>query len=130
MYKKLYNYSMLDLSAIFTSKARVKILRILFYHEQSLSLRHISNLSQMPVFSIQRALAQLVEEKIITRKKTKNAKFYSLKRDHQAYGLLVQVFNLEMKNKIRFQSCQYDRKAQSVLNFVSSAKNFPRVTKK
>lgn len=130
LYNNLYNNSMINLSDIFTSKARVKILRILFCHSQFLSLRHISNLSQMPVFSIQRALAQLVDEKILVRKKIKNAKLYSLNRNHQAYELLVQVFNVETKNKIMFRSYQYKHKARSVLDFVSSFLPLPKVIKK
>lgn len=112
---------MFDLSVIFSSKARGAVLRTLCYQGAPLPLRHIAYLSEAPLYSVQRALGQLVDEKIVIRKKQGKYRLFSLNSDHEGYLFLTQLFHLEMNNRIAFSSKAYHQKAKDLLDFCVSA---------
>lgn len=122
LYKVLYNYCMLDIASLFSSRTRFRVLRTLVYQSQPLPLRHIAYLSGSPLFSVQRALKQLVEETILIQKREGCYSLFSLNTHHVSYPFLRQVFDLEMKNQIAFLSENYHKKAKSTLVFSSSAR--------
>lgn len=122
MYNNLYTKSMFDITSIFFSKARFKVIRTLFYHLDPLCLRHIAYLSEIPLFSVQRVLSQLVDEKILIRKKKRPHVLFSLNRQSGLELFLTQLFDLEMKTQLASASEGYQKKAMSVLHFSSSAR--------
>ncbi len=111
-------FAMVDFTQIFASKARIKTLRTLYYQESPLPLRHVAVLSQMPLFSVQRVLNQMVAEKMVSQKKQKNYRLFSLNRKHQSYPFLAGLFELEMKNQI---PARHDKKAHNLLDFIMNA---------
>ncbi len=121
---------MIDLAEIFSSKARTKVLRTLYYQAEPIPLRHVATISDLPVFSIQCALKALVGEKIIKRKKRKKYTLFSLNEDHPCYQFLSKVFHLEMTSCLQADSDQYHKKAKSVLAFAASARRLFRQIKK
>lgn len=124
LYKNLYSKFVFDLTSIFSSKAKLKVLRTLCCQSAPLPLRHIAYLSDTPVFSIQRAVKQLVAQKILIKKRKKPYTYYSLNSNNMFYPFLTQVFDLEIKNRITFLSADYAQKAKRSLDFASSATRF------
>lgn len=124
MYKILYTFYMIDLATIFSSMPRIRILRTLYQARGPLPLRQISCLSSLPLFSVQRTLKQLREEKIIGRKEKKPYVFFELNENYPAYRLLAELFHLEDKHRIADQANRLHRKALSVLDFAGSASDF------
>ena len=111
----------IDLASLFSSKARTKILRTLHYQSQALPLRHIALLADVPVFSIQRALNQLLSEKIIHKKIKNQYTLYSLNKNHPCSNLLSLIFVLEEKALLQTKAPQYHNKAIISLNFSAAA---------
>lgn len=112
---------MLDISDIFSSRARCKVLRTLHHQTAPLCLRHIAYLSGAPLFSVQRVLKQLVDEKMVARKRRASHVLFSLNRQHRFDAFLTQVFDLEMKHHIVSASADYQTRAKHVLHFSHSA---------
>lgn len=117
---------MVDLAEIFSSKARIKVLRTLYYQQEPLPLRQIAYISETTLFSIQRALHQMVEEGLIVKKKQNQYRLFSLNRDHRHYHFLNQVFDAEREIPLL---CCYDKKAASLLDFVCDARNLLKAAK-
>lgn len=117
---------MLDIAHIFSSRARAKVLRTLYYQEAPLPLRQVAYLAQMPLFSIQRVLKQMAEEKLVTRKKQKQYRLFSLNRTHAFYSFLAELFDLERRYDASFLSSRFDRKAKNLLDFVSATRDLFR----
>ena len=114
---------MFDLGVIFSSKARVGVLRTLCYQGAPLPLRHIAYLSGAPLYSVQRVLQQLVHEKMVIEKRRGKYRLFLLNRRHAYYAFLHQIFDLEMKHQIIFSSTQYHQRAKELLDFASSAQH-------
>lgn len=112
---------MFDMAEIFSSKARISILRVLSCQAEPLKLRHIAVLANYPIYSIQRALNQLKKEKLIHKKKERQYRLYSLNQGHPHYSFIGALFELETKNRILWNSQRYEQKATSALEFANSA---------
>ena len=117
IYKLLYINTMKNMSAIFTSKARVKILRTLCFQEQAIPLRHLAYLSDLPVFSVQNALKAFVSEGLIVRTERDNNVLFELNPSDVFYPLMRQIFHLETGYHIRSEAKKYFAKAAQVLQF-------------
>ena len=111
-----------DLASIFSSKARLRVLRTLTHQSASLPLRHIASLSETPLFSVQRVLQQLAEEKMVFKKRKGRYTLFSLNRNHLFFSFLIRMFDLETSNRIAFSSEGYDQKAKRLLEFSHSAR--------
>ncbi|MBI2341008.1 MAG: hypothetical protein HYU99_11690 [Deltaproteobacteria bacterium] len=114
---------------IFSSRARVRVLRALYYQEAPVPLRHAAYLAQMPVFSIQRALKQLTEEKLVIRKRKRNYRLFSLNRAHPCHPFLSRVFNLERESRFALAPNRYDQKAKSLLAFIGATHDLFKTAK-
>lgn len=112
---------MLNIFDIFTSKARVMVLRTLAFQDVAIPLRHIAALSGLPVFSVQNALGSLVSEHIITRTENDNNVLFELDKNCDMYDLLLQFFILETNDRISREAKKYFGKAARVLSFTGSA---------
>lgn len=113
---------MLEFASLFSSRARLDVLRVLVRQTAPLCLRHIAALSDSPLFSVQRALAQLVKEKILIRQKKGLYVFFSLNEHHPFHTFLTRFFDLEMRSRLAFLADSYGEKAQSSLDFSNTAR--------
>ena len=130
MYNILYSINVDNIFDIFSSKARVKILRTLYFQPQPIPLRHIAYISDIPVFSVQTAIILLLDEKMLNRTEKGNYVLFELNRDHPLYAVLEQFFIIELQNRIQTESKTYCHKAKLLLEFVNSANIIFQRTKK
>lgn len=121
LYKTLYNKLVKNLFDLFTSRARVMVLRTLSCQERPIPLRHVSRISGLPVLSVQHAVASLADEKIITRTEEDNNVLFELNREHPFSGVLEQIFTLETNARIRSGARGFHQKAKRALEFASAA---------
>lgn len=115
---------MIPLHDIFSSTARIKVLRVLRHQTKPISLRRIALLSNTPLFSVQRALEQLTQSHLLIKKRVRNRVVFSLNYQHPSFEFLRDVFDLETKTKIREKAQTYSDKAKDVLEFTDSAHAF------
>lgn len=113
-----------DLTTLFSSTAKLNVLRVLWNQRDPIALRHISYLSESPLYSVQRALKQLEDEAIISKSKYKNRILYQLVPGSPYYFLLDKVFDAEQKNEIDRRSKNYSSQAKQALEFASSTNQF------
>lgn len=112
---------MLTLTSLFSSPAKLKVLRTLAYQTSPLPLRQIAYLSGTPLYSVQRVLDQLTKEKILIKKRKRPFVFFSLNEMSLSFGLLKRLFDLESGVQIAANAGAYDLKAQSLLEFINQA---------
>lgn len=122
MYNYLYTIFMQNLLSLFSSKAKVDVLRVLVRQTQPIALRHIAALSTSPLFSIQRALAALVDEHVLTRQESGTYVLFGMNSQHPFYPYLTQIFDLEAGCQIAQTAHQYDTKARQSLDFSRAAR--------
>lgn len=121
LYKILYNIYMKSIFDILTSKAKVMILRTLYFQEQAIPLRHVSLISDLPVFSVQNAIDSLLSEKLVDKTEKDNNVLFELNKKHPLYDILEQFFIIEINNRIRLEAASFYRKAKQALRFASDA---------
>ena len=115
---------MLDIATLFSSKARTKVLQTLHLSHSPVALRHIALLADIPVYSVQQALKQLLQEQVIKKKKQSPYVLYFTNPDHASYDLLRDIFVLERKKRRQTTLKQRQQKARQALEFASSAQEF------
>lgn len=116
---------------ILTSKAKIVILRTLYFQPAAIPLRHIAYLSNLPVFSVQRALASLLESGMVCRSERDNNVLFELDRDNSLYPTMEQFFIIEMKDRIANEAKTHFKKAKAALDFANAANIlFKRVRQK
>lgn len=115
---------------IFTSRARVLILRTLYFQEQPIPLRHVSEISGLPIFSVQNAVASLLEEKLISKTEKDNNVLFKLNQEHSLYNVLERIFILEMNARICSEAISFYQKAKRALEFANTATTFFKRAKK
>jgi hypothetical protein len=120
---------MIDFLRVFSSKAKIIILRTLYYQYDVVPLRYIAYVSMLPLFSVERALVQLEKDKIVKRRKTKAFVFFELNKESGYYTFLRELFFIEMKNRLEVQAEHFTSKAKQVLSFAHSATHFFRKVK-
>lgn len=120
-YKYLYNKIMPGITSLFSSKARLDVLRVLVCQTTPLPLRHVATLSGSSLFSVQRALRQLVDEKILIRRKKGPYVLFSLNEQNAFHSFLIRFFDLETKSRVALLADRYREKAQRSLDFSHSA---------
>lgn len=117
----LYDNIMLNIFDIFTSKARVKVLRTLAFQVEAMPLRLIASVSDLPVFSVQNALNSLCLDGVVIRTAKENNVLFELNKTSDMYELLMQFFILEANYQISREAKKNFQKAARVLAFASSA---------
>ena len=124
MYNLLYTFSMNSLDSLFSSTAKVRILRALFSSSQAFSLRQLARLCQIPVFSVQKALQQLVAADVVKTAKVGHKLFCSPNPKYFSGRLLRTIFVLERNDGLQKRADQYSARAKSALQFASTAHDF------
>ncbi len=126
----LVQYIMIDFSTIFSSRAKYLVLRVLALHTQPVPLRHVAYLAELPVFSVQVALKQLLKDKLIKRNEKKRFVVFTLNQLHECFVFIRKVFALE-RETIFEKPTKYDHKhAQSALVFADEMIEFFAKVKK
>lgn len=106
---------------IFTSRAKAVILRTLYFQPGAIPLRHIAYLSNISLFSVQRALTSLLNDGIVHRSKRDNNILFELNKINPLYPTLAQFFTIEANNRIAVEAKTYYRKARAALEFAHAA---------
>lgn len=109
------------LPQLFSSKAKIKILRALYSLSRPIALREIARLAGLPVYSVQYGLKQLLQEKILTKKNQKNRTLYSLNSTHLYFQTLAQLFNMDTQLRLQHRALSYAKKTKPLLDFITSA---------
>ena len=117
----LYNIIMKNVFDIFTSRARALILRTLYFQKEHIPLRHISAISNLPVFSVQNAVTPLVDEKIIKRIEKDNNVLFELNKEYPLYSVLEHIFIVEVNNRISLEAAAFYERAVQILEFATAA---------
>lgn len=115
---------------IFTSKARGRILRTLYFQHQPTPLRHVALISDLPVYSVQNALDSLLTEEIVCRHEKGNNVLFELNKHHPLYSILEQLFITEAKTRIRMTAELLPHKARQSLEFANTTKTLLHHTRK
>lgn len=117
---------MQEIAALFSSKARWDVLRVLVHQTAPLPLRHVAALSDSSLFSVQRALRQLVKGKILIRRKKGPHLLFSLNEAHPLRPFLDRFFDLETEWRLTSLAGSYQGRAQGSLDFSSAARDLFR----
>lgn len=114
---------------IFTSRARGRILRTLYFQKTPIPLRHVALISDLPVYSVQNALTSLQDEKLVHRFDMGNNALFELNPHHPLHPILTQLFVTETNAQIRESAALFQHKAKHCLNFASSTQKLLRRAK-
>lgn len=112
---------MLDLSKYLSSKARYKILEVLSQQRTALPLRHIAEITDLPVHSVELALKGLVRQRIVRSKREKRFKCFELKSDQPDTVVLRDLFAFLQVKRMERRAQEYNQRAQASLRFVQDA---------
>ncbi len=115
---------------IFSSKAKIKILRTLYYQCDPIPLRQIAYISGLAVFSVQHALKQLEKDHLILKRKKHKHTVYEINRKSAYYNFLNNLFLIEMKHTISTRAEHYHKKAHKTLLFIQSTLNLFQTIKR
>lgn len=116
-------------STYFSSKSKSQILEILYHHSQPIHLRLIHKLSDLSIHTIDLALKELLELKIIRQSKVKEKNGFSLNLKHQDFDLVNAVLKTLKEFQIKKRSKSYSDKAIFTLNFIDDALTLIRSAK-
>jgi len=105
------------------------ILRTLYYQKRAIPLRHVSSISNLPVFSVQNAIHSLMDDNLIIRTEKDNNVLFELNQEHLLYNILEQFFNIETNNRISLEAKLFCQKARATLEFANTANIFFRRVK-
>lgn len=108
---------MVDFSTIFSSRAKYLVLRVLALHTQPVPLRHVAYLAELPVFSVQVALKQLMKDRLIKRNEKKSFVVFKLNQMHVCSEFIKKVFMLEREMLFEKPTIHDHERAQSTLVF-------------
>lgn len=113
--------SMKKLGHLFRSAARTEILRALYYQPDAVGLRHLAHIADVHVHSAELTLDDLVQERLVTRRRHLNRVLYALKRNHPAVPVLTAVFNAAAQASIDMNRHSLSRTAKRILPFMQQA---------
>jgi hypothetical protein len=115
-----------SLSRLFSSAARTAVLETLYPQSAPIPLRHVAYLSEAPLFSVQRALAQLTREKLVKRSMKRHRTLFILNTKHPDYDILSRVFRAATNATLERRSKTYAAHARRALEFANSAVEFSK----
>jgi hypothetical protein len=112
-----------ELLEILSSKAKLSVLLVLYRQSLPIPLRHIAHIAEIPVYSVQNALKELLKSGAISKKKSGNYLLICLNREHPIYEILEGLAEAISHYHMKMNSEKFARKAISSLAFSSSAKD-------
>lgn len=119
------------LSQIIASKAKLQVLRTLYYSKNFMPLRHIAYISDLPVFSVQYSVLDLQKQRVILKKKHKNFSLFKLNTEHPYFSLLAELFKADTALRLQAHAKTYKKQVAPTIKFIHSAQNiFKKVKSK
>jgi len=115
---------MYDIFTAFSSKAKIQILRTLYFQPEAIPLRHISYLSNLPLYSVQNALKPLLKNKLIIKKKRNHYVLFQINKNNPLYDLLKKFFIDETTFQIEQEAKNFHQRAVHVLAFAHETHEF------
>ena len=119
--KYLYSIAMKRLGSLLSSAARTEILRTLAYQPEPVGLRQAARIAGVLPRSAELALAGLVKEKLVTRKRSATRMLYRLNQDHADVPVLEAVFAAAAQGFIRAQNRLLGERTTAILPFIREA---------
>lgn len=120
---------MKSVSRILSSAAKFEVLGLLCQRSASLPLRHIAYLTDLPIRSVELAVASLCAQKVIRKRRSGRQVLLSINENHASHPVLRDIFALVSKSVLP-PPPDMDKKAKAVLAFVDSAGTFFRSVKR
>ena len=109
------------LGCLLNSTARTEVLRALACQPDAVGLRQAARIAGVLPHSAELALAGLVREKLVRRKRSSTRVLYRLNRDHADIPMLEAVFAAAAQGCIQAQSRLLDERARTILPFIREA---------
>ncbi len=106
---------------LFTSSAKIGVLRTLCFQSCPIPLRHVASFSDQHVFSVQKALRSLVADGMVIMTERDNNVLFEMDKKNARYDLLRQFFILEAHSRIREEAERYSAKAVRALKLANGA---------
>lgn len=106
-----------SLSLLFSSNARIHILRALSGGAGRFALRQIEKLTGLPVYSVQYALGQLLDEKLVTVQSTRGKTLYALNARHTDFDFINFIFEAERHRDLEDRAKQMGKTPFEVMQF-------------
>lgn len=111
----------MEVAKILSSTAKFEVLNILFKDPSPLRVRNLEQRTGLAVRSVQVALNNLVNEKVVIRKNQNNNPVYFLNKSHKSYGLINNIFKAIELDRVARRSDSYHKKAKKTFQFISEA---------
>lgn len=108
---------MKSLSLLFSSKARIHVLRVLSGGAGRFALRQIEKLTGLPVYSVQYALGQLLDEKLVTVQSISGKTLYALNPRHIDFDFINFIFEAERHRDLEGRAKQMAKTPFEVMLF-------------
>jgi len=109
------------LSQALSSAARTDVLETLFHQAGELGLRQVALISGLPVRSVEVALAGLVRERCVHRRRSGERVYFALNRGHATYPLLADVFRAAERWRIRRAAAARAQAGRETMAFAEAA---------
>jgi DNA-binding transcriptional ArsR family regulator len=110
------------LSLLFSSSAKFETLRLLSQRSSPLPLRHIAELTDLPIRSVEIAVSALCKQKVLRRQRVGRRVMVSFNEQHGSASLVQNIFELVNRSSPLSQSNR-DAKAKTILHFIDSTRS-------
>lgn len=111
----------MKVAQVLSSTAKFEVLNILFKDHSPLRVRNIEQRTGLAIRSVQLALNNLVNEKVVIRKNQNNKPIYYLNKSHNCYTVMNTIFKAIELDAIAKRSNSYKTKAKKTFQFISEA---------
>lgn len=111
----------MEIDQVLSSTAKFKVLKVLLKNPSPSRVRNLEQRTGLAVRSVQVALNNLVNEKVVIRKKQNNKPVYYLNKSSTSYSLLNSIFKTIELDRIAKRSDKYSKKAKKTFQFISEA---------
>jgi hypothetical protein len=109
------------LGQLFCSTARTEVLRALYYQPEGVGIRRLARIAGVHVRSAELAANELVNDKLVSRRRRGRRVFYTLRRTHPDAVTLAAVFEAAERAHIRADRADLDKRARRILPFIRQA---------
>lgn len=106
-----------SLSILFSSKARIHVLRALSGGAGHFALRQIEKLTGLPVYSVQYALGQLLVDELVTVQSTGGKTLYALNARHTDFDFINFIFEAERHRDLEGRAKHQGKTPFEVMQF-------------
>ena len=105
-----------SLSDFFASRSQFKVLELLCSRTTPIPLRHVAELTELHVHSVENALKDLLGKKAVLKRRDRQYVVYSLNKTAPEASLISEIFALIRKHKQQ----EVVPKATDLLDFIDS----------